>query len=255
MLFAEPAPSQGDLHFRLLGVPVRVSPYFWLATVILQVGVGSHVSPLELLIWIGVVFCSILIHELGHATLQRCFGGRPRIILHGFGGLAVCPDCDRRAASQILISLAGPAAGFLAAVVTLCIVRASGHAVGWSQDEETPLGTLGISILGGRVYWQPFASLAANILLYHILFVNIFWGLVNLLPVYPLDGGRVSRELCTLGNARRGIVLSLWISIVTAGLVAAYVGVQWGSIYLALMFCYLAYMNYQTLQAYQKNSW
>jgi membrane-associated protease RseP (regulator of RpoE activity) len=78
---------------------------------------------------------------------------------------------------------------------------------------------------------------------------------MNLLPVYPLDGGHVSRELCTLAGARRGIVLSLWISMVTSGLIAAYAALQWGSLYLPLLFGYLALMNYQTLKAYQQNSW
>jgi Zn-dependent protease len=255
MAFAEPAPTQGDLHFRLFGIPVRVSPFFWVTTVILQVGLGSKVSPAELLIWIAVVFVSILIHELGHALLQRTFGGRPWIVLHGFGGLSVCPDCDRRAGRQILISLAGPAAGFLAALVALTVVKASGHAVGWSSSGIIPDDVIPMRILGGELYWQPLRSLNANLVLYKILDVNIFWGLVNLLPVYPLDGGRVARELCTLGDARRGIVLSLQLSIVTAGLMAAYVLVEWREIYLALLFCYLAYLNFQTLQAYQRNAW
>jgi hypothetical protein len=73
--------------------------------------------------------------------------------------------------------------------------------------------------------------------------------------VYPLDGGRISRELCTLSHPRRGVVLSLQISI-GAAIAMAVVGVlAWQSFYTALMFGYLAYINYQTLQAYQQNRW
>ena len=82
---------------------------------------------LEFLIWVAVVFVSILVHELGHAFTQRHFGGHPWITLHALGGLASCDDCDRRPSSQILISLAGPAAGFLLAAVIVMILAATGH--------------------------------------------------------------------------------------------------------------------------------
>ena len=74
------------------------------------------------------MFVSILVHELGHAFVQRYFGGRPWITLYGFGGLASCNDCDRSPRSQIIISLAGPLAGFLFAVVVMIGVWLAGHA-------------------------------------------------------------------------------------------------------------------------------
>ena len=55
-----------------------------------------------------------------------------------------------------------------------------------------------------------------------LLHVNILWGLVNLLPIYPLDGGQIARELFTLGNPRAGIIQSLQLSAGAAVLVAAY---------------------------------
>jgi Zn-dependent protease len=82
--------------------------------------------------------------------------------------------------------------------------------------------------------------------------VNIAWGLLNLLPVYPLDGGQISRELFTLSNPRAGIVWSLQLSIVVAGLLAAYFLMN-QRFYTGLMFGYLAYANVQTLQAYRNN--
>jgi Zn-dependent protease len=81
------------------------------------------------------------------------------------------------------------------------------------------------------------------------------WGLINLLPVYPLDGGRVAREICTLGNPRRGIVLSLRISMVVAALMAAIAALSWNSLYTAILFGYLAYSSYRTLEAYQRSVW
>src|SRR4051794_41088064 len=94
MLLGEPAPTQGDLHFRLFGFPVRVHPFFWLTTVIFGMG-GGPADPQRTLVWVGIVFVSILAHELGHATMQRFYGGHPWITLYGLGGLASCNDCSR----------------------------------------------------------------------------------------------------------------------------------------------------------------
>ena len=263
MLLTEPPPSQGDLHFRVFGFPVRVHPFFWLVAIVMGLSGGEDgTPPAELLIWVAVFFASILVHELGHAFLQRRFGGHPWITLHGIGGLASCDDCDRSPRSQILISLAGPAAGFLLAAIVVAVIGLRSHIVGftWSREVSREVfsfvtGGGAVPILGGILYWEPFATAAANSLLRNILFVNIIWGLVNLLPVYPLDGGRISRELCTLNNPRRGIVMSLQISIVAAILMAVAGLLAWQSIYTALMFGYFAYVNYQTLQAYRENQW
>jgi hypothetical protein len=73
--------------------------------------------------------------------------------------------------------------------------------------------------------------------------------------VDPLDGGRIARELCTLSHPRRGIVLSLQFSIGVAIAMAAVGLLVWQSWYTALMFGYLAYINYQTLQSYHQNRW
>ena len=97
MLLGEPAPTQADLHFRIFGFPVRVHPLFWVVTVLL--GLQGRADPFETLVWVGVVFVSILVHELGHATLERTFGGHPWITLYSFGGLASCNDGDAFAGS------------------------------------------------------------------------------------------------------------------------------------------------------------
>ena len=91
MFAAEPAPTQFDLHFRIAGFPVRVHPLFWLMT--LMMGARDD-DPMTLLIWIGVVFLSILVHELGHALTMRYYGQDARIVLYMMGGLAI-PESSR----------------------------------------------------------------------------------------------------------------------------------------------------------------
>jgi stage IV sporulation protein FB len=261
MLLAEPAPTQGDIHFRLFGIPVRVHPLFWLVAVILGSGGISRgeVDPVNALVWVIVMFVSILVHEFGHATMQRTYGGHPWITLYGLGGLASCNDCDRSPRRQIIISLAGPIAGFLLAAVIILMMRFTGHTVGISLSRGSiDLESLGLErILQGRlgpfwVYFQPVQSDVLNEIVWDSLQVNILWGLVNLLPIYPLDGGRISRELFTLGNPRAGIIQSLQLSIGVAALVAIY-GILQQSTFLCLMFGYLAYSSFQTLQAYRQH--
>jgi stage IV sporulation protein FB len=258
MFAVEPPPSQADLHFRVLGFPVRVHPWFWIVAVLLGIGGGGPADPVETLIWIGVMFVSILVHEMGHAFLQRGFGGHPRITLYGLGGLASCEDCDRSPRSQVLISVAGPAAGFLLAAATVLLIRASGRQFGFlPTGKGLDWQVLGIQsaiiqpMVLFRAYFEPFASAPLNHVVGDLLQINILWGLINLLPIYPLDGGHVAREVMTLRHPRQGIVQSLWVSVVTAGAMVVW-GLARQSLYVCLMFGYLAYASYQILQAYDR---
>jgi stage IV sporulation protein FB len=247
MLLYEPPPSQADIHFRVLGIPVRVHPMFWVMTFILGVNPRGKTPPADFLSWIGVVFVSVLIHELGHALVQRYYGGHPRITLYSLGGLASCDDCDRGPWSQIVISLAGPAAGFLLAGLVIVALVAMGRFQGFELDVipvRWDLFNLDYARANDRL--AP-----ADFLVFNLFFVNIVWGLVNLLPVYPLDGGRVSRELLTLRDPRRGVVASLWLSMIAAAGMAAFAILVWSSLFTAVMFGYMAYANHQTLRSYQ----
>jgi len=239
MFLGEPPPTQADLHFRLFGIPVRVHPFFWVVALLLGMG-GRKADPLITLIWVVVVFVSIVVHELGHAFVQRYYGGRPWITLYSFGGLASCDDCDRSPRAQILISLAGPFAGFFFAgfVVSLLVAlqRFEGFELDWIP-----------------VVWTPFESPPLEIGLRILMFVNIAWGALNLLPIYPLDGGRIARELFTLGNPRAGIIQSLQLSVGAAILVAVYALTR-QLFFMCIMFGFLAYGSFQTLREY-RNRW
>ena len=85
MLIGEPPRTPYDLNFSLLGIPVRVHPFFWLVALMLNYRLGDVASVLT---WIAAVFLAILVHELGHASVMRAYGFRPWITLYGFGGLA-----------------------------------------------------------------------------------------------------------------------------------------------------------------------
>jgi Zn-dependent protease len=236
MLLGEPAATPADLHFRVFGFPIRVHPFFWIVALLLGMG-GREADPLISLIWVAVVFVSILVHELGHAVLQRYYGGHPWVTLYGFGGLASCDDCDRSPWAQILISLAGPFAGFFLAGFVVSILIALQRFVR-------------VELSWMPVVWIPFESWPLEVAVRILLFVNIAWGLLNLLPIYPLDGGRIARELFTLGNPRAGIIHSLQLSAGAAVLVAVYALTR-QLYFMCFMFGFLAYGSFQTLQTYR----
>ncbi len=238
MFLVEPPRTQYDINFALAGVPVRVHPLFWLVTILL--GARPDTKPVEVLIWTVAVFVSIVIHEFGHAMLIRFYGWQPRITLYGLGGLASYEPTWHRAWPQVAISFAGPAAGFLLAAGTVVAILFAGHEVQLDIADPFPL----------PIYFEPFASRNLNLFLTYLLFVNILWGFINLLPIYPLDGGRISQEVLNHFNPATGTRQSLLISIFTAGGMAVVMFAKLGDIWAALFFVYFAVINYQTLQQY-----
>jgi stage IV sporulation protein FB len=259
MFLGEPSASQADLHFRLFGFPVRVHPFFWVVAVLMGLG-PNQADPLDVLVWVAVVFVSILVHEMGHASLQRFYGGHPWITLYAFGGLASCNDGPRSAGRRILILLAGPGAGFIFAAIIIAAIMLSGHQFGIStlsrlEDSSIALRSpVGVGLLGPALaYFEGFRSPTVNEGIRQLLYVNILWGLVNLLPVYPLDGGQIARELFNSQYPRNGVVMALQLSAGTAVLIAAYALLN-QRFYLAMMFGYLAYGNFQSIQ-FTRNHW
>lgn len=247
MLFGEPARTQFDLHFQVAGIPVRVHPLFWLVSLVMGASgaTGSDNAGALVLIWIGVVFVSILIHELGHSLMMRRFGQSSHIVLHMMGGLAI-PDsasfggrAARSPLNSILISAAGPGAGFLLAAIVVGLIYVAGGEISFPFESLGNLWT----IHNIRNYYL-------YVLFHYLLYVNIFWGLVNLLPVYPLDGGQISREIFTLKDPWHGMVRSLWLSVFTSGAMAAVGAFYFSSIFMALMFGSLAFSSYQILQQF-----
>lgn len=240
-MFQSPPPTRLDLNFSLFGFPIRVHPMFWLICILLGYGAGSIAS---ILIWVVAVFVSIIIHELGHSFAMRAFGVSSHIVLHFMGGLAI-PDgfaYGRRTAlsnpQQILISLAGPGAGFFFAALLLLGVQLAGGFYEFGRPIPIPQAFVP---LGG-----PY-QLYLNDALRALLWINVGWGLINLLPVFPLDGGQVARYFLTMIDPRNGYTNSLWLSIIFGAAAAIGGFVYLRSIYIALIFGLLAYQSYQQL--------
>jgi stage IV sporulation protein FB len=236
VLLAEPPRSQYDLQFHALGIPVRVHPLFWVTTLLL--GLSGSKEPADMLVWVAVAFVSILAHEMGHALAARSQGYEPWITLYAMGGLASYQPARQSPARRILVTAAGPAAGFLFALVVTGVIALSGHEVQFTTTAGWPL----------PVEWNLYDSMRTNRIVFDLLYINIFWGLLNLLPIYPLDGGQIARELFGLNDRADGVRQSLFLSVVTAVAMAALALLKWHDQFLAFFFGYLAYISFQGLQ-------
>lgn len=235
MILLEPTRTAWDLSFRLFGVSVRVHPLFWLITAILGWS-AVEMGLSYLLVWVACVFASILLHEFGHVLMGRVFGSDGHIVLYSFGGLAIGSSDVPRRWQRIAVLLAGPGAQLLL----------------W--------GGLRLLLWQGVLNRTLLTSPLLLIAVADLLTINLYWPLMNLLPVWPLDGGQISRELLTGTNAREGLRRSLQLSVWCAGLLAFLAVISWLApdirlptflslgFFGVLLFGSLAYSSYLTLQ-------
>lgn len=241
MLLAEPPRTNFDVHFSIGKIPVRVHPIFWLISIIFGAiavsGAGVNVF-VGMALWTAAVFVSILIHELGHALVAKAHGWPPRIVLYSMGGLAIYSPTRQTRRSRILIDFMGPGAGFIFGGLILAAILISGHSVALPGLPVT-IGS-GPDFLAGGGRLELFTVF--------LLFVNIFWGLLNLAPVQPLDGGGIAKAILDKYRPRDAWELSLKLGIATAALIAVAGFLLWQSLFLALLFGMLAYNNWRMLQ-------
>lgn len=233
------------VRFTLFGVPVEIQPWFWLTAAILSRGIDAR-NPEEFklaLLFILASTISILVHEFGHALVgRRLAGGYPRVVLWAFGGLAYNEGARFTRRQNFWMTAAGPGAGFaLFLLIALVLVIAFGP-----RDGAT-LVSYGLFNSGGGVSARTAEFFENRYALFSLigdfLWINFWWGLINLLPVLPLDGGRIA-EIFVRPQKRVHM-----IALVAAASMAL-VGALWmQSIYVTLLFGYLAWKNYQDAKA------
>jgi Zn-dependent protease len=204
------------LRFRLGKVPVTIAPLFFVTAVFLN----TNLSLQKLALWVVIVLGSILVHELGHATAVLAFGLQPRIDVHGLGGTTSWSGgASLSHGKRIIISLAGPAMGF-AAWAGIRAIR--------------PLGVFPDTPLGNFTYNE-------------LCFVNLYWGLFNLLPMLPLDGGNVLLSALQGITKGRGERPSRIVSM-TGALLLGGAGVLLGAWWIGLLALLFANANWQGLK-------
>jgi Zn-dependent protease len=160
---------------RVAGIDVYIHATFLL--IFLIFGGGPH-AIVNLLLVLSMFGC-VLLHELGHALMARRFGiDTADITLYPIGGVARLRRMPRAPGAELMIALAGPAVNFVIAASIFTL---------------TATGVLGLL---APAWMEAFC--------WELLLVNLGLGLFNLLPAFPMDGGRVLRALLSgwLGRAR-----------------------------------------------------
>ena len=191
--------------FRLFGIPVTIRPSFLVIAAL--IGFTSRRPIVYLVAWVAIVFVSILIHELGHAITARSYGAQVEIELNGIGGLTSwsVPDKELGPGQRALVAAAGS----------------------------------GVGVLFGGLVWlvgqmtDPHGELAGFVFS-NLVRVNVFWGLINWLPIRPLDGGHLFTSLLQKVIPSRAEVIANVVFFVTA--VGALAWALWTqAIFLALI--------------------
>ncbi|HET6873312.1 MAG TPA: site-2 protease family protein, partial [Acidimicrobiales bacterium] len=171
---------------RVAGIRIRIHASF-LLLLLLPFVPGATDTPAGAaweLAWIGVVFACVLVHELAHSITATHFGIRVKdIVLIPIGGASEMERMPDNPRVEMAIAGAGPAASLLLAGVSL-----------------------GVSAAFGQHWWPP--GLVAGPLLGRLGWLNLILGGFNLLPVLPMDGGRLLRAALepSLGRTRSVVV-------------------------------------------------
>jgi len=194
-----------------------------------------------------VFFACVVLHELGHALTARRFGvGVPRILLLPIGGMAEFDSIPRKPSSELLIALAGPAVNFAIVAVLLLFVRVPGAEIvslvqsvfsSASSDGETSMS----------IVQQCLAVLIT---------MNLIMGCFNLVPVFPMDGGRVLRALLA---SRLNYLQATFYAATTAKVlatVAIVVALYHGKLQISVLFAFIFFageMEYRAVKRRERD--
>ncbi len=198
-----------------MGIPVRMN-----FSVLLLVGYilfstvqgGDLVSSVSVGIYLStVLLVSILLHELAHSVVALAFGGGVRdITLQLLGGCASLTRMPPRPWQECLMALAGPLCSFVVAVLFYFL------AVAVFPVEEVYVYAL---------TQETFTRVVPNVWLELVAMMNVGLGAFNLVPAFPMDGGRVLRSLLQVVARVNKVRATVW---------AVYVGrciaLIWGSV-------------------------
>jgi Zn-dependent protease len=159
------------------GIGVFVHPTFWLLPLFVlfssAANYGPHYAALDLAVLFAAFGC-VALHEFGHALAARWYGIRTRdITLYPIGGVARLENMPERPWPEIVVALAGPAVNVAIAAGILTLFLVSGVGVG-SALAAGP---------SAEAFWA------------RLLATNIILVLFNLIPAFPMDGGRVVRAV------------------------------------------------------------
>lgn len=224
------------------GIDIRLHPSFllvfaWVLVDWRRLGDEQGGSP----VWFGVIFVTlvfgcVLAHELGHALMARHFRVPVYdITLSLIGGVARMGAIPHQPSSEVSIALAGPAVNIAAAALVAPILVLA----------LVVSGSTGIDDIGQQLFRPGFISV-----LLILVVANLLLALLNLIPAFPMDGGRVLRAALTERLGReQGTVVAVRIGQVLALLLGIAAAVWLRSVALPLIALFLMFAAHLELQS------
>jgi Zn-dependent protease len=228
---------------RFVGVPISVHPTVGLLAAILIVqqgillrhGVGGYLLAIVL---VALLFSAVMLHELGHALMARHYGLRVSgISLSPFGGVSRIERMPRDSPVEMIVALAGPLVNLAIAVALLPLIVLLGFVAGYESPND---------LLRDAV-----STVGLIPLLVSFSIVNLLLLVFNLLPAFPMDGGRILRSLLAGGlgresGTRLAVLIGQTLGVVLIGV--ALVWQLWALILIALFIIIAAQAEWRDVQ-------
>ena len=164
-------------------IPINIHPFFWVVAGL--IGWFNSGTVGGTLVWMALILLSVLVHEFGHALTAFAWGQPATIELIGFGGVTQRTGGRLKLWKEFVIIFNGPLAGFIFCLISLMLSNFVHSAYPYSP-------------LGG---W-----------LFITFYVNLFWTILNLLPVQPLDGGKLLSLILESLFGLKGVKAALFVS-------------------------------------------
>jgi len=253
--------------FRLcevFGIPIYLDFSLVILLLMFTTGGGTLFSGLAAA---ALLLVSITAHELGHALTARSFGYYTRdITLSLLGGCASLIALPRKASQEFLTAIAGPAVSFALSFAGVCGVAAcavdGGVADAFLYVLRDVLDSFGIHVdIGGSLYVARDLMWLAEAMLYFAV-MNAMLGLFNLLPGFPMDGGRVFRSAMRAFMPRtRATYIAMVVGRVVAVLLALsalqrmFHGGSWGFVTLLIAWMIWKEGHREYLQTLAEGEW
>ena len=175
------------------GIPVKVHFTFLLVFALFAFPNVGREGFWSTFLWdslfLVLLFTCVILHEFGHALMARRFGvGTREIVVLPIGGLALLDRLPEKPVQELFIALAGPAVNFAIALIL------SLYFVAFPLEDLLPYRYSAVS--GAPVFAHP------KLIVPFLVATNILLGIFNLLPAFPMDGGRVLRALLAVRMKR-----------------------------------------------------
>lgn len=199
------------------GIPIKITGGFFITAAL--IGFINSFSFFGTIIWIGIIFISVLVHELGHALTAKMFGQSPRIELIAFGGLTIPEGPKLKRWKEFIVVFMGPLFGFM------------------------------LFVLATFAKLLPIANPSFQAILEMFRFVNLFWTFVNLLPILPLDGGQLVRIVLESIMGAKAWKASLYSSLFFATFLCMAFFVL-GYYLIGAIFLMFAFQSFETIRRF-----